>query len=475
MEIFRAYDIRGEYNKDLDDKTMYTIARILARTFKAKKVVIGRDVSLATPKVHQALVKGLLDQGADVYDIGIAGTDVVYFAAGHYKFDIGLEVTASHSAGHLSGVKILGSGASPFGKGFGMEKLKQDYLNYQELAPERKGKLTKKDVWQDFIAQVLAFVDVKKIKPLKIVVDASNAVGSLEIDNLEKHLSQINFVKLNWKLDGNYPGHQPNPFLKENRKQLVDKVKEAKADLGVVFDGDADRIYFIDENRDFIFGVYINGLIAEKMCKGNPGRVILYDVRATRYIKKKVIEAGGIPKIELVGHAFFKNRMRKENALFGAESSGHIYYNFGDYMVENSLIALVQILEIISESGKSLAELTKEARMQYPVSGEYNFSLPGFAITDDLTPEAIKVMNKIIDKVREKYSDGEVSDFDTLTVDYPDWDFNIRPSANDPLIRLCVEANDRTLLKTKLEELLSLLKAEGCEYINDTGVTQILT
>ncbi len=470
MEIFRAYDIRGEYPKDINDEVVYKVARILVRTFGAKNVVIGQDVSLATPKIYKALVKGTLDQGADVTNIGIAGTDVVYFAAGHYKFDLGLEVTASHSAGYLSGIKILGPGATAFGKGFGMEKLKEDYLKYKEVNPEKKGKLTQKNVWADFIIQVLEFIDVSKIKPLKVVVDASNAVGSLEIDNLEKHLPKIEFIKLNWKLDGHYPGHEPNPFLKENRQQLVAKVKEMKTDLGIAFDGDADRIYFVDENGDYIFGVYINGLIAEKMCEENPGRVILYDVRATRYIKKKIITAGGIPKIELVGHAFFKNRMRKENALFGAESSGHIYYNFGNYMVENSLIAFVQVLQIISESGKSLGELTREGRINYPASGEYNFVLPGFAWTDDLTPEVIEVMNKILDKVREKYSNGKISDFDTLTVYYPDWNFNLRPSANDPLLRFTAEATSNDLLLIKQKEIFKLLKAEGCQYLNDSGV-----
>jgi len=470
MEIFRAYDIRGEYPKDINDEIVYTVARILVRTFNAKNLVIGRDVSLATPKIHKALVKGALNQGADVTDIGIAGTDVVYFAAGHYKFDIGLEVTASHSAGHLSGVKILGPGATPFGKGMGMEKLKEDFLNYQEAESSKKGILIKKNVWGDFITQVLAFADVNKIKPLKVVVDASNAVGSLEIDNLEQHLPTIEFIKLNWELDGHYPGHLPNPFLKENRQQLVARVKEVGADLGIAFDGDADRIYFVDENGDYIFGVYINSLIAEKMCKENPGRVILYDVRATRYIKKKVIEVGGIPKMELVGHVFFKNRMRKENALLGGEASGHVYYNFGDYMVENSLIAFLQILQIISESGKSLGELTREGRINYPVSGEYNFVLPGFAWTDDLTPEAIGVMNKILDKVREKYSNGKISDFDTLTIYYPDWNFNLRPSANDPVLRFTAEAISNDLLLTKQKEVFKLLKTEGCQYLDDSGV-----
>ncbi len=470
MEIFRAYDIRGEYPKDINDDIVYTVARVLVRTFNAKRLVIGRDISLASPKIHKALVKGALDQGADVTDIGLAGTDVVYFSAGHYKFDIGLEVTASHSAGYLSGIKIVGPGASPFGKGFGMEKLKQDYLNYQELKPEKRGTLSQKDVWDDFIAQTLEFADIKKIKPLKVVVDASNSVGSIEINHLEKRLPQIEFVKLNWELDGKFPGHQPNPFLKENREQLAAKVKEIKADLGIAFDGDADRIFFVDENGDYIFGVYINAMIAEKMCKQEPGRIILHDVRAFRYLKKKIIEAGGVPKMELIGHAFFKNRMKKENALFGGESSGHIYYNFGDFMVENSLIALVQVLEIISETNQGLAELTKQARINYPVSGEYNFVLPGFSETDDLTPEAFKVLDKLFDKIRDKYSDGEISDFDTLTITYPDWNFNIRPSNNDPVLRFTAEANNNKLLTEKQEEIFELLKSEGFSYLNDTGV-----
>ncbi len=470
MEIFRAYDIRGEYPRDINDETCYKIARILVRTFNAKNVVIGRDISLATPKIYQVLVKGAIDQGADVIDIGIAGTDVVYFSVGHYKFDMGLEVTASHSAGNLSGIKILGPGATAFGKGFGMEKLKEDFLRYQEVNPGKKGKLVQKNVWEDFISQVLKFIDTNKIKPLKVVVDASNAVGTMEIDNLEKHLPQVEFIKLNWELDGHYPGHKPDPFLKENRQQLVAKLKEVKANLGVAFDGDADRIYFVDENGDYLFGVYINALLAEKMCKGNQGRVVLHDVRATRYIKEKTIEAGGIPKIELVGHAFFKKRMKEENAIFGGESSGHIYYNFGDFMIENSLIAFGQILQIISETGKSLSELTREGRKNFPVSGEYNFVLPGFIATDDLTSEVMKVMNKILDKVKQKYSDGEISDFDTLTINYPDWNFNLRPSANDPVLRFTGEAANNELLLEKQKEVFDLLESEGCKYLNDSGV-----
>jgi phosphomannomutase len=473
MEIFRAYDIRGEYPKDINDEIVYKIARVLARTFNAKTAVIGHDISLATPKIYQALVNGLIDQGVDVTDIGIAGTDVVYFASGHFNFDIGLEVTASHSAGHLSGIKILGPGATAFGRGFGMEKLKQDFLDYEEVAPKKKGKIIKKDIWQDFINQALAFVDVNKIKPMKIVVDASNAVGALEIDNLAKHLPQIEFVKINWELDGNYPSHQPNPFLSENRQQLVGKVKETKADFGIAFDGDADRIYFVDENGNYIFGVYVNGLIAEKMSQENPGRIFIHDVRAVRYIKNKIIKAGGIPKMEIVGHAFFKKRMREENALFGAESSGHIYYNFGNYMVENSLIAFLQILQIISEKGKGLGEITREARTNYPVIGEYNFTLPGFSFFDDLTPEAFVVMNKILDKIRQKYSTAEVSDFDTLTVNYPDWNFNLRPSNNEPLLRFTAEATNNKLLLEKKKEIINILEQEGCKYLNDCGVKLI--
>lgn len=472
MEIFRAYDIRGQYPADINDEIVYKIGRILVRTFNAKQIAVGRDVSLATPKIYQALVKGILDQGCDVIDLGVAGTDVVYFVAGHFKYDAGIEITASHSAGHLSGIKIIGPGAAPFGMGFGMEKLKDDFLNYQELPSQKKGERIEKNVWNEFINQVLAFVDPKTIKPIKIVVDASNAVGSLEIDRLEKHLPQIEFVKLNWALDGNYPGHQPNPHLRDNRRQLEEKVKEVKADLGIAFDGDADRIYFVDGNGDLIFGNYINGFIAEEMCKENPGRAVVHDIRATRFITTQVLKSGGIPKLELVGHAFFKGRMKQENAIFGGEGTGHIYYNFGDYMVENSIIALMQVLQIISESGKSLRELAKEPRIKYPVIGEYNLSLPGFSATDDLTPEAFLAMERVLAKVREKYADAEISDFDTLSVKYPDWNFNIRPSANDPIIRFSAEANDVGLLLTKQKEIYDLLISEGCAFVNDTGVVQ---
>lgn len=471
MEIFRAYDIRGEYPKDINNETVYSIARILAKKFSAKKAVIGHDASLATPNIHKALIEGLLDQGVDVTDIGLAGTDVVYFSAGNFKFDLGLEVTASHSAGHLSGVKIVGPSVKPVSKGSGMEELKESFLNYKNESVGSRGSLVKKEVMGDFISRALAFVDVKKInRPLTIVADASNAVGGLEIDELEKHLPSVKFVKINWEPDGRYPGHKPDPFLKENRQQLVNKVKETGADLGIAFDGDADRIYFIDENGDYVFGAYIIGLIAEKMCKKEPGRVVLHDIRASRFVKKKVVESGGIPKIELVGHAYFKNRMRKENALFGGESSGHIYYNFGDFMAENSIIALVQILQIMSETGKNLGELTREGRLNYPVSGEYNFVLPGSNTLEDLTPDAIERMNKVLDRVREKYSDGEISDFDTLTISYPDWNFNLRPSANDPVLRFTAEATSNELLLKKQEEVFDLLKNEGCQFLNDSGV-----
>jgi len=473
MEIFRAYDIRGEYPKDINDEIVYKIGLCVVKLFNAKNLVVGRDISLNSPKIHKALIKGVADGGADIFDIGLAGTDVVYFAGGFYKFDSGVEITASHSAGYLSGMKIIGPAAKPFGKGFGMEDLKELYENYKaEPTAKKKGKIKKIDVWDDFIRESLKFVDVKKIKPLKVVVDASNSVGAIEIDKVEKFLP-VEFIKINWELDGNYPGHEPNPFLPENRKQAIDKVKEVGADMGLIFDGDGDRIYFIDENGDYLYGVYIGGLIAKKMLENNPGRIILHDVRAVNYLKKMVEEGKGIPKIELIGHAFFKNRMKRENGLFGVESSGHIYYNFGEFMVENSLIAVLQIMEIVSETGKSLGELTREPRKLYPVSGEYNFSLPGFEATDDLTPEAFKIMNEILKKVEEKYKNGKISHFDTLTINFPDWSFNLRPSANDPLIRFNMEADSSKKIKEKTKEFIDLLISLDCKLINESGVTQI--
>ncbi|MBU2545075.1 phosphomannomutase/phosphoglucomutase [Patescibacteria group bacterium] len=471
MEIFRDYDIRGEYPEDINDEIAYKIGRSIVKLFKAKNVVIGRDISLNTPHIYKMLIKAFVDSGLEVSDLGIAGTDVVYFAGGAGKFDIGIEVTASHSAGHLSGLKIVGPTAKPFGKGSGMEELKELYNNYQE-EPKKKGTIKKIDVWDDFIKNSLKFIDIKKIKPLKIVVDASNAVGGVEIDKLEKYLP-VEFIKINWELDGNYPGHEPNPFLPENREDVIAKVKEVGADMGLIFDGDGDRIYFVDENGDYIYGVYIGGLIAGKMLKNNPNKIILHDIRAVNYIVDIVKKNKGIPKMELVGHTYFKERMNKENALFGMESSGHIYYNFGNFMVENSVIAILQIIELISESGKTLGELTKGARKEFPVSGEYNFSLPGFGATDDLTEEALEVMEKTLDKVRERYSDGDISDFDTLTIKFSDWRFNLRPSANDPLIRLNLEADASNKVKEKTKEVIDLLISLKCVLVNESGVTQV--
>ena len=473
MKIFRAYDIRGEYPKDINDEIAYKIGRCIVEYFKAKNVVIGRDVSLNSPYIYKALIRAFLDEGIDIFDIGLAGTDVVYFAGGHYKFDMAIEVTASHSAGYLSGIKITGPVAAPFGKGEGMEKLEKMYNSYKvKPVAEKRGQVKKKDVWEDFIKQSLKFVNIKKIKPLKVVVDASNAVGGIEIDKAEKYLP-VDFVKLNWELDGNYPGHEPNPFLPENRKQAIAKVREVGADLGVVFDGDGDRIFFIDESGDYVFGVYIGGLIAKKMLKNNPGRVVLHDVRGANYLKKVVKDCKGIPKRELVGHSFFKTRMRKENAIFGAESSGHIFYNFKDYMVENSLIAFLQILEIISQSNKSLGELTREPRRLYPTSGEYNFSLPGFKETDELTEKALSLLDIILKKVEKKYKKGNISHFDTLTIDFPDWRFNLRPSANDPLVRFTMEADTPDKVKEKTREISDFLLSLDCSLVNDSGVEQV--
>ncbi|MFH0792210.1 MAG: hypothetical protein V1905_03295 [bacterium] len=471
MEIFRAYDIRGEYPKDINDENIYKIARTLVKMFNARNVVVGRDVSLNTPNVHKALIDGLTDQGANVTDIGIAGTDVVYFAAGQYRFDIGIEITASHSAGHLSGIKIIGPNATPFGMGFGMEKLKKAFQDYQELSSDRKGEVVCKDIWQEFIEHTLSRVNYQKIKPVNIVVDASNAVGSLEVDQLIKRLPQVKVEKINWELDGHYPGHAPNPFLKENRKELVEAIKKSKVNFGVAFDGDADRIFFVDGRGDFIFGVYINVLIAEKMCLESPGRKILHDVRAIRYAREKITAAGGIPEMTLVGHAYFKKKMKEENAIFGAECTGHVYYNFGEYMVENSLLALLQVLEIVSEKDKSLRDLTIDARTKYPTIGEHNFTLPGFSATDELGPDAIEAMNKVLSALRDYYHDGDISDFDTFTVYYPEWNFNIRPSANDPLVRVTLEATNKNVLLRKKEEVFAFLKKEGCQFLNDTGVT----
>lgn len=444
--LFRTYDIRGYYPKDINGDVAYRIGRALVTYLKCKNVVVGRDVRLSSPEIFKGLAKGITDQGADVIDIGLSSTDVLYFAAGYYKYDAGIQITASHVSRDMNGMKFVGKNAAPIWYDKIIDDIKKIYEENRFEDVEKKGKVIEKNVWEDFVKMSFSFVDINKIKPLKIVFDAANSVGALIVEHAFKHLN-CKVIPLYFELDGSFPNHDPNPFLEENRRDVVNAVIKEKADLGIAFDGDADRIYFVNEKGEYVFGAFIAGLIAEKMLKKNPGRVVLHDIRAWWYIEDIVKKNKGIPKRELVGHIFFKKRMPKENALFAGESSGHVYYNFKDFMVENSLIGILQVLELISTSGKTLSELTKDAIEKYPASGEINFEVPD--------------QEKAVEKVEKKYSDGKVSHFDTLTVEFDDWHFNLRPSANDPVIRLTLEARNKDLMIEKTNEISRFIEQFG--------------
>ncbi len=470
--IFKPYDIRGKYGKDFSKNDCYKIGRILAKMLSVKKAVIGKDVTNESSEIHRELIEGLLDEGVLVYDLGLSSVESVYFTVAELNCDLGLEATASHATDYLSGIKICGQNATPFAQGSGMENLRENFLNYKEMPPKNRGKLEEINILPNFIKKTISFTNPKKIRPFKIIADASNSVGALGVNELEKALPQIRFQKINWEQDGKFPGHPPNPFLEENRIEISKKIKKEKADMGMIFDGDADRIYFLDEKGEYIFGVYINGLLVEKIFRNkfNKNKVALYDIRALRYIKEKIKKMGGVPELCPIGHSFFKDKMRQEKAIFGGESSGHIYYNLGNYYGENSLLAFCQVLEILSEKKTTLRKITLPIKKKYPVSGEWNFTIPGFKKNDEISKESLLFAKKVLKTIRKHNKKGEITNFDTLSVFYENWNFNIRPSANETILRYNGEASDKKTLKKRQKKLFQILKSEGCKYINDSGV-----
>ena len=445
MELFRAYDLRGFYPQDINQEVAYRVGRTFVDFLKCKNVVVGRDCRLSSPEIREGLVKGITEQGANVIDIGLTTTDVLYFAVTHYGYESGIMITASHCPKNMNGLKLVGKNGKPIGKGMGIEELKKIYESGVSEQSKEKGEIISKAVLDDFIENTFSCIESQNIKPLKVVADAGNSTAGLAIEKAFKKLT-CELIPLYFDPDGNFPNHDPDPLIAENRKAALEAVKREKADLGVIFDGDGDRILFFDEHGNHVYNDFIVGLIAEKMLKKHSGRIILHDVRATWFINDVVRKNGGIPKKSLSGHHFFKESMLKENAVYGGEFSGHSYYNFGSYSTENSLLTLLHILELLSAKNKKLSELLVNTE-QYQKSGEMNFE--------------VNNQSTVIRDVENKYKNGEISHFDTLTVDFDDWRFNLRPSANDPVIRLNIEARNKNLLHKRVQEMSEFIEQFG--------------
>jgi phosphomannomutase len=436
--IFKAYDIRGLYPKQLNQKVAQAIGFCFTRLTSAKKVIIGRDMRTSSDLIFEALVKGINLAQATVLDIGLVSTDVVYFASGKLSLP-SIMITASHNPKEWNGFKLTWPKAVPFGDE-DIQKLKLAVNKYKISAPSEK-KVTAINILPDYIDNVFTFVSAKKIAKLKIVVDAGNAMAGKIIPLIYAKLP-CKIVPLYFKLDGNFPNHQPSPIESKNLVQLQKKIKQTKADFGMAFDGDADRVFFVDENSHLVSGVAIVALLAKFFLDRSKGQKIIYDVRCSRFIPELVKASGGQPLISRVGHSFIKKLMKETGAIFGGELSGHYYFR-DNYRADSAMIAAVIITQILSEGKQTFSKMMKNYTKYYQI---------------EETNSEINDKNAKLKEIKKKYSDGKISNLDGITVEYADWWFNVRPSNTEPLLRLNLETNTKKLMEIKKAELLKLIR-----------------
>jgi phosphomannomutase len=429
--IFKAYDIRGIYGDDIDAGTARDIGRAFARVIAdlegkptgELRLGLGHDMRLTAPELAAAYREGMTSEGVTVYDAGLVGTEMLYFLVGSRELDGGLMCTASHNPKAYTGAKLVKRGAIALSGDAGIGDVRKRIEAGLGDAPGG-GSVEDVDIGDEFREAALAVIDAGAVKPLKVVVDGGNGMAGPMVGPLLERLG-LDLVEAYWKPDGNFPDHEPNPLLEENREFIMREVVETGADLGIAWDGDADRCFFIDETGAFVDGDFLTALLADSMLRKQPKATILYDVRASRAVADTVENAGGRALMNRVGHAFFKTRMREENATFGGEVSGHYYFR-DFYCADSGTIPALLILELLSTEGKTMSELLEPYRSRYFISGEIN---------SEVSDQDAK-----LEALAGKYADGHQYRLDGLSVEYDDWHFNVRPSNTEPLLRLCLES-----------------------------------
>jgi phosphomannomutase len=438
--IFKAYDIRGTYPDELDPELAYRIGRAFVSYNGADTVCVGRDMRVSSPALAGGLIDGLRDQGADVVDVGLTSTDGLYFAVGKFGYPAGVMITASHNPGEYNGFKLCGPEARPLSMDQGIGEIRDLVLAGRYAAPRERGDLTERDVLPAFVEHALSMIDVNAIRPLKIAVDAGNGMAGKLIPEVFKHLPG-ELVPLYFELDGTFPNHDANPLEQENIRDLRRAVLTEGADLGVAFDGDADRMFLLDERGQFISGDMVTAMAAQQLLAKHPGSAVVYNLICSRTVPEVILAAGGVPVRSRVGHSFIKALMRERDAIFGGEHSGHFYFR-DNWYADSGLIALLTVLELLSNEQTSLSDFLAPMDTRHR-SGELNFE-----VTD---PQAV------MRTVAEHYADGELDTLDGLTVGYADWWFNLRPSNTQPLLRLNIETDDADALVEHTRELGQLI------------------
>ena len=443
-KVFKAYDVRGIYPTELDEDGAYRIGRAYVETFEPNRIAVGHDMRVSSPTIAEAAMRGATDAGADVLDIGLAGTEMVYFAVGDLGLDGGIAVTASHNPKEYTGMKIVRRGALPVGGDSGLLDVRDRAARDPGPPADSPGAVEKRDIYPAFVERVLSFVDLETIRPLRVVIDAANGMAGAMLPPVLERLP-IDAVRCYFEPDGTFPNHEPNPLLEENRQFIVAKVREEGADLGIAFDGDADRCFFVDDSGEFVPGDFVTALLAEVMLEKEPGAKVIYDVRASWAVPDTVKRLGGEPLVNRVGHAFIKLRMREESALFGGEVSGHYY--FRDFsQADSGVVPALLMLERISKAGRPLSELLEPFRSRYFLTGEIN---------TPVTDVALKLQ-----EVKERFGpEGKVTHIDGLEVWGEDWHMNVRPSNTEPLLRLNLEALDFDLMERRRDEVLAVIRS----------------
>jgi len=446
-DIFKAYDVRGIYPTEIHEEGARAIGAAFVAYLQAKRIGLGRDMRLSSPALAEAFVDGATSQGAEVVDYGMIPTDVLYYGVARDGLDGGVEVTASHNPKQYNGMKMVRREALPLSGDAGIGDIRDMIAGGKLPGPAAtRGRVTPASVVDPYVEHVLSFIDAGMIRPFKVVLDAGSGMGGLIAPKLFERLP-CQTTRLCFEIDGRFPNHEANPLIEENRRDIVERVVAESADIGIAWDGDADRCFFIDGAGEFISGDFITALLAEAFLIKNPGSTIIYDLRASYAVRDVVARYGGTSLMNRVGHAFFKRRMRETNAIFGGEVTGHYYFR-ENFFADNGFIPALLILELMSRKGKSLRDLLEPLREKYFISGEINTKLGSMA----------EVPAKL-EAISERYADGRQFQMDGLSVEYDDWHFNVRPSNTEPLLRLNLEATTPELMAQRRDEVIGLIRA----------------
>jgi len=444
--IFKAYDVRAVYPTQINGE----VARRIGRAFidylggAPKRIAVGRDVRLSSPEIAGSFIEGARSEGAEITDIGVVGTDMMYFHVASQDLDGGAIITASHNPKEYNGIKMVRRGALALSGDAGIKEIKEAIMagRFADKGT-REGKVVSRTISDEYADHCLKFIDVGKVPRIKAVLDTGNGMGAIGATALFKRLP-VELVKMYFDLDGTFPNHPPDPLEEANRREIMERVAAEKAQIGMAWDGDADRCFFVDDTGEFVPGDFVTALLGESFVRKFPGSKIVYDVRASRAVRDRVEAAGGTPLMNRVGHAFIKKRMRDEDAVFGGEVSGHFYFR-DNWYADNGMIPALLVLELLGREGRKLSELLAPLRSRYFITGEINSKVADVA--------------GALRRIEERYGDGEITKMDGVSVDYPDWHFNVRPSNTEPLLRLNLEAYSQADMVRRRDEVLALIRS----------------